>query len=287
MGFLQNNFIADFFALVLKFFYNNITHDYVLATILLVIVIKILMLPLDIKQRKSMAKVMAASEKVEKIKKRYPDPRVQQAKVSEYYKKENIKPMGGCLPMLLQLPIMLALYGCLKMLSDEQTALMVIEMNNTGGAVIDLPSWLWVHNMWRPDSPFSTTVLPNLTEWQNIMKALPEQLLTQVQNIDYEAVTAATTAQFANYNNGYGLFAVIQAGSMFLSQKLTPTQQAQPGAQSANSMMMVIMPLFSGYICLTVTAVFAVYWITNNIYTIIQSLILKKLIKPEPLSSEV
>ncbi len=88
--------------------------NYGLAIILMTIVIKIILFPLTQKQMKSMRAMQAVQPKMKIIQERYKDdPQVMQTKVMELYKQHGVNPFGGCLPLLIQMPIFIAFYRSL------------------------------------------------------------------------------------------------------------------------------------------------------------------------------
>ena len=99
---------------LLQLFYRLIP-NYGVAIILLTILIKLLLQPLAKRGMDSTAKMGALTPKINEIKERYPDdPEAQNAAMAKLYKEEKINPMGSCLPMLIQFPIFIALYGLLN-----------------------------------------------------------------------------------------------------------------------------------------------------------------------------
>ena len=99
---------------ILQLFYKVIP-NYGVAIILLTILIKLLLQPIAKKGLDSTAKMSALTPKINEIKERYPDdPEAQNAAMAKLYKEEKINPMGSCLPMLIQFPIFIALYGLLN-----------------------------------------------------------------------------------------------------------------------------------------------------------------------------
>lgn len=89
--------------------------SYGLAIILLTILIKIVLYPLTLKQMKSMTMMQQLAPKVKEIQDKYKskDPQKMQQKIMELYKEHNVNPMAGCLPLLIQMPILIALYRAL------------------------------------------------------------------------------------------------------------------------------------------------------------------------------
>ncbi|GAB3737149.1 membrane protein insertase YidC [Luteimonas pelagia] len=93
---------------------HEITKNWGWAIVLLVVIIKLLLYPLSAAQYKSAARMRKFQPRVEQLKERYGDDRQKfQMALMELYKKEKINPVGGCLPILLQIPVFLALYWVL------------------------------------------------------------------------------------------------------------------------------------------------------------------------------
>lgn len=108
------NFLYGIFEKILVTFYG-MTGSYGIAIILLTIFIKIVLLPLTLKQDKSMKEMKKLQPKIEEIKKMYSgDPQTMNQKTMELYKEHKVNPAGGCLPILIQLPILWALFGVLR-----------------------------------------------------------------------------------------------------------------------------------------------------------------------------
>ena len=99
---------------ILQFFHRFIP-NYGVAIILLTILVKLILQPLSKKGMDSTAKMGALTPKIEEIKQKFPDnPEAQNAAMAKLYRDEGINPMGSCLPMLIQFPIFIALYGLLN-----------------------------------------------------------------------------------------------------------------------------------------------------------------------------
>ena len=95
---------------ILMFFYS-IVGDFGIAIILLTILIKILLYPLTKKQATSQHKMKKLQPKLKELKEKYPDNKEEQSRAMfKLYKDEGVNPVGGCLPLLIQLPILIALY---------------------------------------------------------------------------------------------------------------------------------------------------------------------------------
>lgn len=108
------NFLYTIFEKILVMF-HQVTGSYGMAIILLTIFIKIVLLPLTLKQDKSMKEMKKLQPLLKKLQATYGhDKQTLNQKTMELYKKHNVNPAGGCLPILLQLPILWALFGVLR-----------------------------------------------------------------------------------------------------------------------------------------------------------------------------
>lgn len=103
-------FLEDLAVSVLKAI-NGAVGNYGIAIIIVTILMRILIFPLTLKQEKSMKKMREFQPEIDKLKEKYKnDPQKQNEKIMELYKENKINPMGGCWPILIQMPIFVALY---------------------------------------------------------------------------------------------------------------------------------------------------------------------------------
>lgn len=122
----------------------NVVDNYGISIILMTILIRIIILPLYSMQIKSSEQMMLVQPKVKEIQTKYRDtPEKMQEKLQELYDEHNIKPAMGCLPLLIQLPIIWGLFGLLRnpmtYISNSDMVLAVHE------------SFLWVDDLSQPD----------------------------------------------------------------------------------------------------------------------------------------
>ena len=114
---------------------KDLTGSYGLAIILLTILVKLILWPLIHKGNKSMRRMQRLQPQLKELKEKYKDNQQEFSRqMMELYKKENVSPFGGCFPMLLQLPIFIALYSTL----DSS-----VELRHV--------SFLWAQDLTRPD----------------------------------------------------------------------------------------------------------------------------------------
>lgn len=128
-------FLAKPLLVVLRWFYS-FTHNYGIAIILLTIIIKIVFWPLTQKSYTSMQKMKKVQPKIQQIREKYKDDKEKlNQELMQVYKTYKVNPMGGCLPMALQIPVFFALY---RMLNSA------VELRHQ-------PFALWIHDLTAPD----------------------------------------------------------------------------------------------------------------------------------------
>lgn len=130
--------LAAFMSLI-----HGYVHNYGVAIICLTILIKLIFYPLTHKSFQSMQRMQEVQPKMKAIQEKYKDKQQQQQAVMEFYKKEGVNPMGGCFPMLLQLPVFFALY---------QTLLQSIELRGA--------HFLWISDLSSAEPAFFGFIKP-------------------------------------------------------------------------------------------------------------------------------
>ena len=307
MSFLNDNFISEAIVAVIKWMFEFI-NDYSIVIILITIIVRLVFLPLDIKQRKNMRALSGLTAEVENLKKRYANnPNQVNAKVNELYRERGVKPTGGCLPMLLSLILLFAFFGSLRVIASEQSMSLILQAAEYGAESVDLPQWLWVHNFWQPDSGLAA-VLPTSTEFLSSLIAnanyITPQTMAMLQNHDLisfasgtltvnETVYSALTTDvisangLTGFNNGWFGLPLLAGVTLFLNQKLSTKSQPQnPQMAGTNKFMLYFFPIFSVYICATSNAAFALYWIISNLYMMALNLILNSYFKKKEAAGE-
>jgi len=290
---LTNNFISDFFLIVIRWIYS-IVNDYSIAIILLTLVLKLAMLPLDIKQRKSSLKMAAIKPELDTIKKKYgSDPQLMNKRQQELYRSSGVKPLAGCLPAILSMFILFPFFGALRVLATEQTIALLLNAVNSGATSIHLPQWLWVHNLWQPDSGFSA-IIPSSTEFLSFIKTnstyISPQTLSMLQqgglisfdsaqgilvNADtYGTLTSGILSSngVEGLKNGWFILPVLAGVTMYFSQSMSMKNNAQ--MQQQGKMMLYVFPVISVLICASSNTAFSLYWTASNVFMLTQYLII-------------
>ena len=129
--------INGFFISILEGIHSFVG-NYGWSVVLFTLLVRFVLLPLDIKQRKSMRAMQKIQPKQLALQKKYGnDKEKYNQKLSELYRKENIKPLAGCLPMLISLPLLLFMFSAMRNLASEQSARMLLGLVESMPALAD------------------------------------------------------------------------------------------------------------------------------------------------------
>ncbi len=190
---------------VLKFFYNFIG-NYGISVILLTICIKLLFWPLTQKSYKSMKGMQKLQPEMKKMREKYgSDKQKLNQEMMSFYKDNKVNPLGGCLPMVIQIPVFFALYRVL---------LGSIELRHA-------PFMMWITDLSAKDPYYVTPLIMGVT--------------------------------------------------MFFQQKMTPTNM-----DPTQEKIMLMMPVVFTFMFLNFPAGLVLYWLTNNLLTILQQYLIRR-----------
>jgi YidC/Oxa1 family membrane protein insertase len=147
----------------------SVVGNYGWSIVVFTLLIRVVLMPLDAKSRKSMRKTQKMQPQIAALQKKYKNDKDKlNQKTMEIYRKEKISPLSGCLPMLFSLPILFGMFGAMNVLAHEQIAGHVFTY--LSGSEPQYQGWLWVHNIWMPDSPF----FPRVPDENSIKQVMPE-----------------------------------------------------------------------------------------------------------------
>lgn len=298
-------------------------HNYIVALIFFTVIIQFLLcLIFGIKQQKNMQKQASMAPKAAAIRKKYAgrdDPATRQKMQEEtmaLYQEHGYSPMGGCLPMLIQFPIIMALYYVIVyplqyicLLGKNVIAQLIVDFNNAG--LLSETAVKALGENFTADSALTNTraaqveIINKVSEWRAagsdasdvIANIIPESMKTGMLP-DYKLgfLDFSAAPPFPNADNFKELWPlllvpVLIVVTMIFSQILTrkfsyqdPTVAQQQNSCSMKAMM-YSMPLLSAWISFSLPAAVGVYWIYRSIIATLQQFILSK-IMPMPKFTE-
>lgn len=183
---------------------DSVVHNYGWSIVVFTVLIKLVLFPLDFKSRKSMRRMSALQPQVAKLQKKYANDKEKlNQKTAELYRKERISPLSGCLPMLISLPVLFAMFAAMRMVANTELAKQVIDLILPPHVQVN-EAWLWVRNLWMPDSPFSAMIvdqasLKQITPdvWARVFSALTPEQVSGLAALQIDASTINADTIFA------------------------------------------------------------------------------------------
>ena len=275
------------FAALVRLFYN-LTGSYGLSIILFTIVIKLIMLPFQMKSKRSMVRMNRMSGKMNEIRKKYAN---NQAKANEeiqkLYQEEGVNPMGGCLWTMIPLPILIALYSILRqpithfMSIKKDVALSLIDKVAAAGA--DISAIATIKDGVTEFTPYGQIALVKL-----INEDLPQvaEGIEKWFHIDFNFIGLDLTRHPWDAVKAFEpswavigliLIPILAGGFQLLMTIMTMKQTAQQGNAAGQTQgMMYMMCLFSVYIAFIMPASLGIYWIAQTVFSMIQEFFMNK-----------
>ena len=152
------SFLNSLLLTIIRTMYRFI-NDYALTIIVFTILIKLLIMPLNLKSRRSTMRMASVQPKMQALQEKYKDDQEKlNQKLQQLYREEGISPMGGCLPMIISMVILFAMFYALRTFANEQlvTQFLTFYYNHDIDPRTLTENFLWIRNLWMPDSPFAT-----------------------------------------------------------------------------------------------------------------------------------
>ncbi len=291
------DFIAVPMGQILNFLYNTVCFkSYGLAIILFTLVIRAALLPLTIKQYHSTAKMQTLQPKIQEIQKRYKgDKEKLNMEMMKLYQENKVNPAGGCLPLLIQMPILFSLYYDIQaplkyMLRIDSKVISSLtefikktkEVVFTAGRSADIQIIEFFRQHPGKISEATASLGSQIT---------PDQIASiKNLNLDFLGINLGLNPKF-DTNLIFGsttwkvylplmIIPILVAGTTFLQSRImAKLQKGQTGASaSMQNTMMIIMPLMLLLFSFSVPAGLGLYWTVGNIVMIFTQMYINKVV---------
>ena len=260
--------------------------DYGFALLLFTIITKVILFPLSIKQQKNSVKLAMFQPKLQQIQKQYANNKEKmQEETMKLYEKEKFNPMSGCLPMLIQFPI---LFGLIEVVYKPLT---------------------YILKFGKEAIATATSIAENLPTYQAANKVfIQNDIIRAVKEnaAAFEGIEGFNVAQILDFNytffgidmtinpdlglNPYIIIPILSAltslASIWISTKLSSSLSQNSQGGGAMKGMLLFMPLFSLWIGFQYPVGVGLYWIFSNVLVAVQSLILNKIWNPKKMLEE-
>lgn len=283
-------FFANIFGYILNFIYQ-LVNNYGLAIIIFSIVLKLIMLPLSIKQQKTMKKSSKIQEKMKQLQFKYKnDPEKLNQEVMKLYKDENMSPFSGCLSSIVQIIILLSVF---YLVSSPLTYMKKVDkeqINNYKEQIQqndqiskgNYPEIQIIQHFGKSDEQaninmnflgldLSKVLTQNLNDWK--VYVIP--LLYVISSVISLKITTNTQKRKQSDKKQDIIIENDEEGNKDQKEnEVDPMEQA-------NKSMSLFMPIMSLSIAIIAPLGLALYWLVNNILMIVERLVLNKLFEKE------
>ncbi len=258
--------------------------NYGLALILFAVLAKVILLGFQIKGKKSQMRMAMLNSKMKQLQKQYGKDRARySAELQALYKRENVKPMGGCVWSVIPLPVMLALYAVIRRpltnlmhLSESQIDVIRQMVLSIGGSFTGQSSYeeLAMARYISENYDFFTAKIPDLIAFDFHFLGLDMSMVPQWKFWLYGSFTWEYIGLF--------LIPIISAVTAFLSSRISMKTNnfnnsgEKSAADDTSKQMLWTMPIISLWIGFVMPAGLGIYWIANNLLMALQEQVVGK-----------
>ena len=291
-------FFANIFGYLLNFI-NNFVGNYGLAIILFTVLIKIIMLPLSIKQQRTMKKSTELNEKIKVLQFKYKnDPEKLNREMMDLYKKENMSPFSGCLSTIAQFILLISIFYMVRCpltymekINNDQINTYVQQLKDGGITVnqayseIDIIRELDYLKEKMPEDEGLNKINLNMNFCGLDLSKIPQQnlndwtvyIIPALYIISTFISMKITTSMQKKSKKNDGVIDITEKEEK--DSKEEEKNEMEDMMEQSNKMMSWMMPIMSVSISLVAPLGLAFYWLVNNILMIGERLVLNKIIK--------
>ena len=262
-------FIANIFGYLLEWLYNGIGQNYGIALILFTIILRIILLPLTIKQQKSMKKTTELQGKMQEIQFKYKNnPELMNKEIMDLYKRENLSPFSGCISSIVQILIILSVF---YLVSRPLTYMKKID---TG----------IIENYRNEISAENDGKISNYYEIEIIQKKAAQDENIKV-NMDFLGLDLSKVPSQNMTDIKVYIIPILYVISSIFSIRMTTgktKKKEQNGSsepdmtQQMNKSMSYMMPIMAVSIAFVAPLGLALYWLVSNILMILERIVINK-----------
>ena len=266
---------------IMRYLYN-LVGNYGVTLILFTLVTKLILMPLSVKQKKSTIRMTAFQPEIQRIQKKYAnDQQKQSEELARLQKEHNFSMTSGCLPLLIQMPILFGLinviYNPLQHIAGVSKSL-IGKTGNPGELMNIAEGIVGKLSTYSPQTDIIAAIQKTPSAFAEVLDAAT---ISKVQgmNLTFLGMDLTATPSLKVINTLL-LIPVLSVVFMFIqttiSQKLSGQQ-----SNSQTNMMMGMTTLMMGYFTFKMPAGVSIYWIFSSVFGIIQELFLNLFINPE------
>lgn len=264
----------------------TIVRNYGVALILFTLITKALMFPMSLKQQKSSVKMAMVKPKLDNAQKKYANNKDKlNEEMMKIYQEAGYNPMSGCLPLLIQFPI---LFGVIEVVYKPLTHIVRLSKDVIASAQ-EIANGIEgiTFSAAMPQMAIIDGVRQNASLFASVLT--PEQIeKVQNLNLSFLGINLGEIPSFGF--NILMLIPILSGLSSFAVSMQSMKQNEATSSEASNGTMkgmMYMMPLMSVMFCFSLPAGVGMYWIVSNIFSYIQSRIMHKLYNPAEMAEKI
>jgi len=259
--------IASFLGMIIRFIYNLVNHNYFVSILLFTILTKLILLPLTLSQIKSTKKIQEVTPLDQKIREKYKNDKEKMAEeLTKLYSEHKFNPLGGCLPLLIQFPIIIAMFLIVKQPLTYITQTPHEEIVEYTKQILQ-----------------KDEVTDNEVQSNEIVIAQDKNLIDMklVGNVNLGDVPSNSfskdeTKRVSKWTLLIPVLSFIF--SLFQSKLQQRSTQMSAEQQDMQKSMNLMLPILSAFIAYTWPITLGIYWLFGNILGILQQILIDKVI---------
>lgn len=275
------NFLANIFGYILNVIYN-VVNNYGAAIIIFTIILKLAMLPISIKQQKTLKKSAKLQVKVKEVQEKYSNDQVRQSQeMMDLYKKENMSPFSGCLTSIVQIIIVISVFYLvskpltyMKHVDQELLNSYSTEISDSSGELLRYPEISIIKEKGYLDEKVNLNMnflgldlsdVPTQNYKDPRVYIIPG--LYVITSIISTKLTTSLNKKSKKENT--------------IKEEDKPKEKEQDAMEEMNRQMTIMMPVMAVSIALIAPLGLALYWLVSNILMIVERLVINNLVKDE------
>lgn len=258
--------------------------SYGLAVILFALLVKLVILPLTIKSKKSMIKMNALNAELQQLQKKYANNRVKlNEEMQKLYERHGVSPMSGCLPQFIPLPVMFGLYYAVQqplkfMLGfGDETLTKLAELVGVDPNTLNYTGQIQIADK------LGQIYAENGGTWPDAVTSITNGN-GELLNIDFTffGLNLAETPSIT-HPSAIWLIPILSGLTAFLSsyvmQKMQQSKNGNNAMAGQMRTLLFVTPLMSLYFAFILPGAIGIYWIFNNVFTMLQEIVLTKILR--------
>ena len=258
--------LAEPLAFITRIVYNLI-ENYGATLIIVTILVRVLTIPLTVMSQKSTSKTQLIQPEMQKLQQKYKNDKDKLAiEMQKLYKKHDVNPMGGCLPLIVQ---MFVLFGFIRVVYDPLRYILQLSVDQ-------------INNIKEVVGASATTYQVTLCG----MKGVTEQIIAlgkEPINFNFFGIDLTKMLKGNEMDIMMWIFPVLAVLATIASSYVSKKQMSQNSAgneqaQSMSNSMMTIMPIMTAFFTYTMPAGMSLYWFVSTAFQLIQQTVITKVI---------